>query len=82
MCFLISRDKDICVLNEWSTFVADWCGWPILAVARQLLMDNFFLFHQSLAVLATPCVLLSAPFLPINPKDNRSKLTCNSIESS
>jgi hypothetical protein len=32
-------------------------------------------------VLATVCVLSAALFLQLNPKDNKSKLICDSIES-
>lgn len=46
-------------------------------------INGYFLFHESLAVLATPCVLSTAPFCfyQLSPKDNRSKLMCDSVES-
>lgn len=42
-----------------------WLVWPANFSCCSAAINEYFLFHQSLAVLATPCVLLSALFLPI-----------------
>lgn len=80
VCFLISWGQGHLYLNEWSAFVEGWCDWPTLAVVQQQLMDIFCFIRGLLCWL--PLVYYQLPFLyQLSPKDNRSKLICDSIES-
>lgn len=92
----------LCITDYWlwGLFVPTFKWGSLLNVARQgrwsaqsasqlggsAAVNGYFLFHRSLAVLASPVYHQSSSSssffsYQLSPKDNRSKLICDSMES-